>query len=147
MTIDEAKTNLQINTNALDKECERLPQIFWHVSEKYSEAIDMRDTAKHALDKVWSEKYLAAKATKASDKTAEETADTDSTYDTLYKDYLFLKKLAEDWSSMKEAYEKKTVMLRELCSLLASGYYSNIAVKEQTKDTLYESRKAVIMGK
>lgn len=146
MTLEEAKDYLKIQRNTLDVECERLPVIFWEVSKQYTEAADIRDTLKHEADKLWGKLYVSYKQTKVSDKTAESMADAADEYTTLYKDYLSMKKIADDWNSMKEAYEKKTVMLRELCGLLASGYYTGITVKEQVKDNLYETRKKAIMG-
>jgi hypothetical protein len=141
MNLEEAKRGLQIRRNSLDTECERLPEIFWEVSKEYSNAVDTRDTLKHDAEKMWGQLYITFKKTKVSDKTAESMADSAEEYHTLFKDFLFAKKIAEDWNSMKEAYEKKTVMLREMCGLIASGYYSNITIKEPAKDQLYEARK------
>jgi hypothetical protein len=146
MTIEEARKGLVINRASLDTECERLPYIFWEVSKEYSEAVDTRDTLKHDADKMWGSLYITFKKTKVSDKTAESMADSDEGYSSLYKDFLDAKKITDDWNSMKEAYEKKTVMLREMCGLIASGYYSSITVKEETKDKIYEARKIANMG-
>jgi len=141
MTINEAKKGLQINRTTLDMECERLAGVFWEVSKEYSNAIDTRDTLKHDADKMWGQLYINYKKTKVSDKTAESMADSAEEYDALYRDFLFAKRIADEWNGMKEAYEKKTVMLREMCSLIGSGYYSNITIKEPAKDQLYEARK------
>lgn len=145
ITLEEAQGALVIDTKKLDEECRFQPELFYEVAKQSVEAASERDALKETKDRVWSSTFVKEKmegkleGKSLSDKTAETFADVDEEVVKAIDSYLGKKKEADEWTALKEAYQQRAVMLKELCGLQISGGYGEIAVKSKVvEDTKYD---------
>lgn len=151
ITLEEAKKLLAINTNKLDDECRFQPEIYYEVAANTVKAISVRDKLKEDKDNIWSKQFIKEKVEgkldgkTLSDKTAETFADTSEEVEAANNEYLKAKEEADAWGALKESYQQRAVMLKELCGLYISGYFGEVSVKSQeVKETeLKERRKRI----
>lgn len=131
MTLEEARKNLIININDLSTVCQTQPSIYWEVSMEAVKAMSIRDKAKNDLDNTWSELYVSLKTEggKLSDPTVKASVEIEKRYIDAEKVYLSRKREAEEWNAMKEAYQQRANMIKELCGLYVSGSFGEISVK------------------
>jgi hypothetical protein len=129
MKIEEINELLLIEKDSLDDECMIYPEVFGKIGDEYVNAISIRDELKAESEKVWSKVLLEVKlgGEKVSDPTAKAMADTSEVYIKAFNAYLKAKANAEMWLIAKEKWEKKGVMLRNLCDLFVSGYWGSIS--------------------
>jgi len=144
MNLEEAKKSLIIDKFKLDVECQSQPDTFWKISEECSNAISIRDALKEEKDVVWAYEFIKQKQSgeKVTDSMAKSLADTTKEYITAISEYLKAKEEADKWIAMKEAWQSRATMIRELCGLYVSGYFNEMSVKlDKTKlsTTEYEN--------
>lgn len=143
LTIEEAKDYLHIDRNKLDDEIEKQNEIYLMVAENHIEAINKRDSIKHKMDTEWSKIFVDVKSDgKPSDTLAKSIVESDPIYVNLYDEYLEAKKDADTWYAMRDAWEKRASMLKELCGLYISGYFGNFEMKGgKVSEVSYEEAK------
>lgn len=121
-TIAELKTFLQINVDDLDSALQEQPQLFYDVAEACTNANAARDGVKLDLDELMAKQdgELRAKVAAGDGKMTEaalaqrlrEVPEVKE----LTRDLLDLKAEAERWLALKEAFQQRSFMLRELVS-------------------------------
>ncbi|GEM_PF-2578010 len=144
--IEKLKELLLIDEHDLDTECVKQPSIFFYVQEEYEKEVSIRDELKKEVTKIWSEEFLNAKRSgKVSDVVAKAIADSSENYDRIYQQYLDSKHRAAIWGALKEAFQQRVPMLRDICNLYISGYYTDVSVKESRKIVDFKTIKKQLM--
>jgi len=140
ITLEEASRGLVIDIKKLDEECRFQPEIFYEVAKQAVLASSERDFLKEKKDKVWANSFISEKmegkldGKALSDKTAETFADVSEEVTKSTREYLEKKKEADEWVALKDSFQQRAVMLKELCGLQISGAYGEIVVQNKTVD-------------
>jgi hypothetical protein len=133
--ITELRGALQIDRDSLDEEMLRQPFLYLRVSEEYVLAASQRDAAKEELART--DAQLAAvyrkKAAKAAERTSEQKIGDlviqDDAHISAHEAFADAKRRADTLYALKESYDQRGKMLRELGSLYVSGYFDRVTVK------------------
>tara|TARA_R110000803_G_scaffold210841_2_gene284354 strand:- start:910 stop:1500 length:591 start_codon:yes stop_codon:yes gene_type:complete len=147
--LQQRTKDLIINKHGLDDELINQPILFIEVATLAADASAMRDYAKEALsmkDAELSAKHrkLAEKGgERATEKLVEQRVGTDPIHIKYVEKLIEAKKYAEQAFAMKEAFQARAYMLRELVSLQVSGYYATAAItnpgRRDSGDTAYKA--------
>lgn len=134
MNLDEARDLLVIDKMRLEDEVSFQPEYFWQVAYESSIASSKRDFEKSERDRIWSILFLTKKSENVGGKSPTDTAvkalvETSAEYVDADRAYLTAKAEAENWSGMKESWQQRATMLRELCSNVASGNFEEMTIK------------------
>jgi hypothetical protein len=137
---EEARRGLVIDTKRLDEELRFQPEIFYEVASTAVAVASERDALKDKKDRTWSSKFISEKmeskmdGKSLSDKTAETFADVNEEVVQVTRDFLEKKKEADEWLVLKESYQQRSVMLKELCGIQSSGNYGEVVrSREESK--------------
>jgi|SRR6202035_271314 len=128
--LEELKGALVIDKNDLDEELTRFSEIFHEVSERLVLLISERDAAKKDLSEIEAvvDAELRNEAYKADVKTTEREIESNKKLDKRVKrahdQVLYLSLLVGKFAALKESLDKKSYMLRALCDLFSSNYFS-----------------------
>ena len=153
------KAKLEIDRDRLDAAVMEQSQIFDEVGERHIRACDLRDAAKTRLaikDSELAVRYrtkLNASGEKSTDSIVNDYVLLDPSRNTENDIYTARKKEADLWGILREAFEQRMRMLRELVSLHATGYFNaqsmggprNVvrdALAETARTKMDEDRKA-----
>jgi hypothetical protein len=137
--IEEFKRYLKIDKHALDQELEEQPMLFFQISEAFVQAGAERDMLKEQLATVDAKLDNAARDTynKAEEKYTEAMiknhVQTDKKHVGAFKLWLEAKKQADLLQVLKEAFQSRGYMIRDLCSLYSDNYFSEASVKGTPK--------------
>jgi hypothetical protein len=136
MTVDsQFRQKLLIDKNDLDGELMEQSQVFFDVAHQFSLAVSKRDRAKEQVSRV------AAKVAHRLRKDAEEHGekiteaaisrliDLEDDYQNAVDEYIDLCAEANDLLAMKEAFQQRSYMLKDLVALYLSQYYMSDSVK------------------
>lgn len=144
---EEFKDYLKINPDELDEELIRQPGIFGTVAEEAVLAGAVRDKAKEALATVDAE--LNVELRKKLEKTEERKPSEamianavllDKRHAEAQDNYLNAKREADLWFNLKEAFNMRSYMLRDLAGLQVNEAYSSTSVRAPRSEAL--GRKA-----
>ena len=144
------KVKLGIDRDRLDAVVMEQAQIFDEVGERHVRACDLRDAAKTRLAVKDSELAVKHRAVleregkKSTDSIVNDYVLLDSARITENAQYMARKKDADMWGILREAFEQRMRMLRELVSLHATGYFnaqSMGAPRNVVRDALAESAR------
>lgn len=134
-TLDELQKQLAIDKSVLDDEVIRQPVLFYEVSEQLTNALAERDAAKENLanvdadlDSHWREHLNKAK-TRVTDKMVLSWVQTSEEHEEAFKGFLTAKHKAEKLLALKEAFQQRSYMLRDLVSLYSANYYEDASMK------------------
>lgn len=128
-TLNDLQAQLAIDKSVLDDEVIRQPSLFYTISEMLVTATAERDGAKENLAVVDAEeaayhrKQLAKGTTRATDKLIESLVLTSDEHTKAFNAYLDAKTKAERLNALKEAFQQRSYMLRDLVSLYSANYY------------------------
>lgn len=135
MTLIELQQQLAIDKSVLDDEVIRQPVLFYTISEQLTDAAAERDAAKEnlasvdaKLDHKW-RKDLAKVHTKVTDKMVATQVLIDRDHEKAFDDYLEAKTKADKLLALKEAFQQRSYMLRDLVSLYSANYYETSSIK------------------
>lgn len=148
-SIEYYRSLMVIDKNDLDNELEQHAVIYEQIGEQLATACALRDEAKdntsratakaaHAIRQEFeanNEKISEAKINSLLPATKEVNAATQV--------QVHYKLEADNWSSLKEAWDARGKMLRELCHLYTAGYWQRQPVKEGKNTLETEEAKAV----
>ena len=127
---DELEKKLKIEKFDLDTELIEFPSVFYQVSENVTTAMAERDHLKDVLGQVSAELDteirvdFANEGKKITENQVRSEIETHPNYLKARKNYTDAKVLADQWSTLKEAFSQKSYMLRELVALYAANYYA-----------------------
>jgi ATP phosphoribosyltransferase regulatory subunit HisZ len=134
VTLEDLKQQLAIDKSSLDDEVIRQPVLFYNISEQLTEAIAERDGAKEdlastdaGLDNKWRTKLKALP--KVTEAMVSNHVLTDPEHEKAFDVYLAAKTKADKLQALKEAFQQRSYMLRDLVSLYTANYYEDSAIK------------------
>lgn len=133
---EELKSYLEIDKYALDDEISTQAVLYQQVAENYARWVSRRDAAYENVKVVDASVSLALKtaALKAGTKLTETTVASEVLLSTEHMEavdaHLKAKEQADRNAALKDAFNQRCYMLRELGELFIAGYYSEISVKK-----------------
>jgi hypothetical protein len=135
ISLPELQQQLAIDKSVLDDEVIRQPVLFYEISEQLTEAVAERDAAKENLSVVDAEldhswrKKLAKTQNRVTEGMLTSYVITSPAHEKAFQDYLQAKTKADKLLVLKEAFQQRSYMLRDLVSLYAANYYEDTALK------------------
>ena len=135
ITLEEARELLTIDKNQLDEVCLTHANTFDDVADRHAQAVGDRDYAKDELSQVYAKtlnklrQAASEKGEKLTDKAAEAAAHLDKAYLKANEEYLEAKLEADRWSIKKDSFLQRSSMIKRLCDLHQSGYYTSRTVE------------------
>ncbi len=139
ITLEEARDLLTIDKHRLDDVCLTHANTFDDVADRHAQAVGDRDYAKDELSKVYAEvvsdlrKEAAKKDKKVTEKSLEAAAHLDDDHIKANEAYLEAKLEADRWSIKKDSFLQRSSMIKRLCDLHQSGYYTSRSVDSVTE--------------
>lgn len=131
----ELKQHLRIDRNNLETELEKQADLFYEICEEHTRAISRRDE----LEVTSKEQYaLCADAVrrnaedsgeKITEAYVKEQVAMDKDYLDATATYLEAKKLSDLFAGLRDAFDQRGKMLRELAQLYLGGYYQVVRVE------------------
>jgi hypothetical protein len=135
-TLTELHAQLAIDKSVLDDEVIRQPMLFYMVSELLTDALAERDAAKEELasvdadlDFTWRRKLSKDKAVKITESTIKSYVQTSADHEKAFATWLAAKTKADKLQGLKDAFQQRSYMLRDLVSLYSANYYEDASVK------------------
>lgn len=121
--LEALQAQLKIDPDALDAALVEQPDLYYYVAENYVNAVARRDAVKLSIEQVTAELgEQMRKAAAAKDEKLTEAAITRKLADTprlqeMEEQYLSLRLEADKWQALKDAYQQRSFMLRELVAI------------------------------
>lgn len=135
ISITDLQQQLAIDKLVLDDEVIRQPVLFYSISEMLVDALAERDGAKEDLaatdadlDGEWRKK-LAKLYDKVTEQMVKNHVQTDIRHEQAFDSYLDAKTRADKLLALKEAFQQRSYMLRDLVSLYSANYYETSSMK------------------
>lgn len=127
------KADLAIDKHALDEEIVRQPQLFSEISEQAVMSAAERDAAKENLKVVdaalWIDWRTKLKDGKVTEKLLDHHVVTDPDHEKAFNTWLDAKTKADNAENLKDAFQQRSSMLRDLVSLYTSNYYQEASMR------------------
>lgn len=136
----ELEQYVAIDPDALDEEIVSFASHFYHIGLGYARAVSLRDAAKEDVSAYEAEldNQIRQTAVMSKEKLTEGTIEARITCDEqrleLVDKYMRQKHRADRWGVLRDAFEKKGFMLKELCELRKTEYYAPSAVRSEVSD-------------
>jgi hypothetical protein len=134
-TLAELQQYLQIDKTALDDEIMRQPSLFFEISEQLADALAERDAAKEELnnvdadlDAVWRKK-LSKGTVRVTEKAVSNLVQTSKDHEDAFNAWLNAKTKADKLQALKDAFQTRSYMLRDLVALYSANYYEESSIK------------------
>jgi len=127
----ELEERIAIDRDALDEEIVSFTSFFFHVGQGYAQAVAMRDAAKEDVSVYEANlsREVRAAAVNSGDKLTEAAITARVTADDgrveLYERYIQAKLTAERWNVLRDSWQQKGHMLRELVELHKINYFGD----------------------
>lgn len=133
-TATEFREYLKIDKDGLDEALAQQADLFFRVAEEYAFAISEREEAKEALNTVDAETGLKLRIGKKEDEKMTEGSikdwvQKDPQHKLAFDNYARKRRRAEQLAALKEAFQERGRMLRDLGNLYATGYFTITASK------------------
>lgn len=145
---DEFKKQLEIDKLSLDDEIINQPQLFCEVSEKYAEAISIRDALKEELAVI--DASVDSELRKNSEKITEPRIKSrillDKRHTVAFAKYLNAKLEADMLGVLKDSYEQRSDALKRLANLYVANYYDNSSIQATSSQdkAVYSQRRRIL---
>jgi hypothetical protein len=142
----QLKAGLKIDTNNLDLELIKQPNQYFYAASQHALAISRRDKLDHEMDVLKSvlDREIRLEAIKTGEKITEvqikAAIERDKEHRALMYEYLYAKREADQWDSLKSAYQQRSYILKDMVSLHVSGYFGEATGARERGD----ARKRVI---
>jgi len=141
MIVRDCNSDIKIDRNLLEEECEEHASRYIYWSNLYVEAVAKRDQIKRQLDQVKAQLSLEVRKTpsllggvvKITNDSVSEYVITHNEYITLDIAHLEAKKEALLLGGVKDAFEHRRGNLQDLVKLWLNAYYSEVGVSEGAK--------------
>lgn len=135
LTFADLKQQLEIDKSVLDDEVIRQPVLFYTISELLTDAIAERDGAKEELSMVdadldaqWRAK-LSKNEKRVTEKLIANYVQTSPLHEKAFQTYLDAKTKADKLLALKDAFQQRSYMLRDLVALYSANYYEEASVR------------------
>ncbi len=135
LSVDEFRKYLKINKEKLDDELVQHSQLFFAVCEELVNALALRDGAKEGLavtDAELDAKYriaLEKRHDKVTEAMVKGRVQTDPEHERVFGKFVEAKKRADLLQALKDSFEQRGHMVRDLCKLYIASYYDEGSVK------------------
>lgn len=146
--LEEFRSYLQIDRNALDTAVMRQPVLLDAVSEAYVEAAAERDALKEELATIDARLDLniragSTSANKVTEPFIKAKIQVDPKHQQAFAVWLEAKEYADKLGALKDAFRDRSYMLRELGNLYVSNYFQQTSVKptQATDDMVFARRR------
>ncbi len=126
------EAQLAIDEQQLDRALSQQAQLYYEVTRETALACSRRDDLKAQLSAVYATLdagIRAASSDKITEGKVKNTVEIDATYQAAQASYLEAKLEAELWSGLRESWHQRSYMLREMATLVVSGYVMSHAVE------------------
>lgn len=149
LSLAQLREELTIDKTALDDCLMEQPDLYFYVAEGYALAVADRDAAKLDLEQTMAlnAEELRARALRDDEKLTEAAISrqlvTNPTIAALEEKLLELRGKADRWQAMKEAFQQRSFMLRELVQMLVARLSSNSLERsaDRARGDLGEARR------
>lgn len=127
LTLKEAENLLAIDKDDLTEELIKGPSILGAVGRNYVVSCDVRDRAKDFLSKTEAKIFNRLKKTsdKSSDFSVKQRVSTNKEVAAALEEYREAKLLAAKWEILKETFNQRGWMLKQLAELYMAQFYSS----------------------
>jgi hypothetical protein len=121
---EDLRDQLSINKDDLDTSLVEQPDLYYHVAECYSESVAERDASKLDLEQAIAgldeqlRQEAAAREEKVTETLIQRRLATHPRIQELERNALRLRAEVDKWQALKEAYQQRSFMLRELVQML-----------------------------
>jgi hypothetical protein len=145
---DNLRDQLSIDKDDLDTSLIEQPDLYYHVAECFSEAVADRDSAKLDLEQALAgldeqlRQEAAAREEKVTEVLIQRRLATHPRIQELERSSLRLRAEVDKWQALKEAYQQRSFMLRELVQMLISRL-SNVGLERGVNSSRGSLRDAV----
>ncbi len=161
MNIEEFEKLLKINRTDLDGELIRQPEIFYNVAKAHVQSVSLYDQAKTALKGAAASLDLEIREDgisnnkKPTEKFIENKILADEDYQIHVYELLKLKEKFDILSALRDAFQQRGYMLRDLCVLYSAGHFIDPGIHETPqqkirKETIQKDektgRKSIVYG-
>jgi hypothetical protein len=122
-TLADLRSKLSIDKDDLDEALVEQPDLYYHVADAYVTAVAERDASKLDLEQATAEldEQYRKKAVEEEEKLTEAALRnkiiSTPRIQKLEKDLLYLRAEADRWQALKEAFQQRSFMLRELVAM------------------------------
>lgn len=148
MTPEALKGRLEINKAALDEEISQQPMLFLEIAEQYELAVAERDALKEELARIDAELFRDSKLDdpKATEAMVKSLVQTDQSHKRAFLSWLDAKTRAAKLGALKDAFESRGHMLKQLASLFVTGYYETTSYQgtNATDTARYKARRQIM---
>ena len=132
-TAEELAQNLRIDKHSLDDEVIQQPSLFYEVSEQYIRAAAERDQLKEELANVDAKLDAEVRSTlgdvKATEGKIKSRVQIDPKHAAAFDAWLVAKEQADRLGVLKDAFQQRSYMLRDLVALNTSNYFEETSVR------------------
>lgn len=150
--LEEFRQYLKINKSSLDNELVQHSQLFFTVAEAVVEAQALRDAAKESLANTDAllDAVVRLQLEKRHDKVTEAMVkggvQTHLEHNHAFKSYIDAKREADLLSVLKDSFEQRGHMIRDLCKLFITQYYDEGSVRgtNRTDSVQYSIRREAL---
>jgi hypothetical protein len=147
--IEELKKLLVIDKLSLDDEIIRQPSLFFQISEAYVTAVGERDTLKEQLATIDAEidgELRSGAQTRITDTAVKNLVQCDKDHKKAFKKYIDAKVKADQLGALKEAFNQRSFMLRDLASLYVANYFDHSSIQGTSSQdkTVYDARRRTL---
>lgn len=147
--LEELKSYLAIDKHSLDTEIERQPSLFFKVGEAYVKAAAHRDYCKEEIGRIDADLY--GKYRKKFEKTGQRVTEgqlanaitSDPDHQAAVDAHIKARTEADMLSGLKEAFNQRSYMLRDLVALHLSSYYEKTAITDTGNNRELKARKNI----
>jgi len=144
----QCTVGLQFNKHELDEAILHHGELFFTVSERVANYSSIRDEAKKRMEESYARNSLRIReqATEEGRKLTEDLVKQLTLLDDDYKEdsicYLRAKWETDVWTALKDAYNARGYMIKEMAELWKASYFNTEAIKGGTEDVQYEIQRA-----
>ena len=148
---DMLRNRIKIDRDALDKSVEEQAQVFLEVCDRHVNALSLRDEARDKLSRRDAEIARETRqkgekgGTRVTEAMVNDTVMLSADHIKFSTELAELKKQSDLWGVLRDAFDQRMRMIRELVNLYAMGYFgaaSAIGPRNTVRDSLAETARA-----
>jgi hypothetical protein len=135
--LSDLEPGLAIDKHDLEQACLQQPDLFYRAAKQLAECVSLRDAAAQAVkeEEASADERIRADAARAGDKITEKEIEAmklrDDDISLLRLDYLEHAKHVGQWGALKEAFQQRSYVLKDLVNMHLAGHYGSIDGQKQ----------------
>jgi hypothetical protein len=129
--LEELEEGLQIDEHALDEALQSQPDLFYRVSKQLAILTSRRDAAKQGVTLAEADAQARIRRErskndeKVTDKAVEADVRRDKEVERAQQEFLTLNSMVGQYGALKEAFQQRSYVLKDLCGLYVANYYAD----------------------